>query len=32
VAAELQALLPPLLKEIAQLRARVSYWDTPSLG
>ena len=26
MAAELQALLPPLLKEIAQLRARVSYW------
>ena len=29
VAAELQALLPPLLKEIAQLRARASFWDAP---
>ena len=26
MAAELHALLPPLLKEIAQLRARVSFW------
>ena len=29
VAAELQGLLPPLLKEITQLRARASFWDVP---
>jgi hypothetical protein len=29
LAAEMQGLLPPLLKEIAVLRARATFWDVP---